>query len=133
MKKVLFLGSKNIGLECLKTLHKKRRHYNYEITGALTNKRGKKIIDFCNTNNIRLIENLNDILNDTKFDIGISVQYHKILKIKHIKRAKEIMLNLHMAPLPEYRGCNQFSYAIIDKLNFFGSTIHEINEEYMGR
>jgi methionyl-tRNA formyltransferase len=32
-----------------------------------------------------------------------------------------------MAPLPEYRGCNQFSYAIIDGVDTFGVTIHQIN------
>ena len=31
-----------------------------------------------------------------------------------------------MAPLPEYKGCNQFSFAIIDEVNEFGTTIHEI-------
>jgi methionyl-tRNA formyltransferase len=29
-----------------------------------------------------------------------------------------------MAPLPEYRGCNQFSFAIIDDVKEFGTTLH---------
>jgi methionyl-tRNA formyltransferase len=33
-----------------------------------------------------------------------------------------------MAPLPEYRGCNQFSFAIIDKAKEFGTTIHRLEE-----
>ena len=32
-----------------------------------------------------------------------------------------------MAPLPEYRGSNQFSYAIIDGKTEFGTTIHRID------
>ena len=45
-----------------------------------------------------------------------------------IEKAKEITVNLHMAPLPEYRGCNQFSYCIINEDNFFGTTIHKLEE-----
>ena len=31
-----------------------------------------------------------------------------------------------MASLPEYRGCNQFSFAIIDKAETFGTTLHQL-------
>lgn len=57
-------------------------------------------------------------------DILYSVQYHELLQPRHIEQAKTIALNLHMAPLPEYRGCNQFSFAIIDKKEEFGTTLH---------
>ena len=33
-----------------------------------------------------------------------------------------------MAPLPEYRGCNQFSFAIIDGATEFGTTLHRLEE-----
>lgn len=33
-----------------------------------------------------------------------------------------------MAPLPEYRGCNQFSFAIIEEREEFGTTIHLLDE-----
>jgi methionyl-tRNA formyltransferase len=52
-----------------------------------------------------------------------SVQYHQILKQVDINKAK-LALNLHMAPLPEYRGANQFSIAIIESKKEFGTTIH---------
>ena len=61
-------------------------------------------------------------------DVLYSVQYHQILKPAQIAKAAEIALNLHMAPLPEYRGANQFSYAIIDGATTFGTTIHAIDE-----
>ena len=32
-----------------------------------------------------------------------------------------------MAPLPEYRGCNQFSFAIYNGEKEFGTTIHKID------
>lgn len=66
------------------------------------------------------------------FDILISIQYHKILKKKHISKAKQIAINLHMAPLPEYRGSNQFSFAIINGDSIFGTTIHKLEESIDG-
>ena len=33
-----------------------------------------------------------------------------------------------MAPLPEYRGCNQFSFAIVDGKKEFGTTLHKMEE-----
>jgi methionyl-tRNA formyltransferase len=60
-------------------------------------------------------------------DIIYSVQYHQLLKAVHIAQAQVIAVNLHLAPLPEYRGCNQFSFAIMDEAKSFGVTIHEID------
>ena len=71
---------------------------------------------------------MDEFINLESFDIAISVQYHKILKKHHIEKAEEIIINLHIAPLPEYRGCNQFSYAIINRDKEFGTTIHRLEE-----
>jgi len=128
MKKIVFLGSKEIGLECLKYLFNNRKSLGVEIIGVLTNKRGKEIVNFCKFNNIYILKNLKEYLEIDFVDIGISIQYHQILKKEHIDKAKEITINLHMAPLPEYRGCNQFSYAIINKDTEFGTTIHRLEE-----
>jgi methionyl-tRNA formyltransferase len=34
-----------------------------------------------------------------------------------------------MAPLPEYRGANQFSYALIEEKKEFGTTIHKMDAQ----
>ena len=60
------------------------------------------------------------------------MQYNEILKQKHIDQAKVIAINLHMAPLPEYRGCNQFSFAIIDKAIEFGTSLHRLETNIDG-
>jgi len=127
-KKVVFLGSKKIGLECLKILNHSSKALNYEIVGVLTNNRGCDIKQYSLKNNLPLLSSLEEYLKLEKVDICISVQYHKILKKIHIKKAKELIVNLHMAPLPEYRGCNQFSYAIINNDKEFGTTIHILDE-----
>jgi methionyl-tRNA formyltransferase len=127
-KKVVFLGSKDIGLECLQILNDNQRKLNYDIVGVLTNKRGEMIQEYSLENNLRILNSLDEYLSLEQVDIAISIQYHEILKRIHIQKAKELIINLHMAPLPEYRGCNQFSLAIIEDKKAFGTTIHKLEE-----
>ena len=131
MKKVVFMGAKKIGLLCFKELLEKHLNGNCEIVGVLTRSTkldGEESIEnLCNQHNIHLLSSLDDYLTLPKVDIMISVQHNEILNKEHIEKAQDIAVNLHLAPLPEYRGCNQFSYAIIDNAKWFGATIHEIN------
>jgi methionyl-tRNA formyltransferase len=128
MKNVVFLGSKDIGFKCLEFLFDNQKKFDYNLLGVLTNHRGQKIIDYCNNNNIRIISNLEEYILMENVDFAISIQYHQILKRIHIDVANDLTINLHMAPLPEYRGCNQFSFAIINGENTFGTTIHKLEE-----
>ncbi|MDA8824354.1 formyltransferase family protein [Schleiferiaceae bacterium] len=132
MKKVLFLGSKPIGHYCLLLLIEKQAELGIELVGALSNDNSrfdptKSISKLCELNQVPFIEDLDQIL-DMDVDIMISVQYHLILKKPHIDVAKEIAVNLHMAPLPEYRGCNQFSFALFNQSKVFGTTLHRLEE-----
>lgn len=54
------------------------------------------------------------------------------MKEKHIALARKLAINLHMAPVPEYRGCNQFSFAILDEAREFGTTIHKLDTSIDG-
>lgn len=128
IKNVAILCSKTIGLECLRILFQKQNLFDYKIVAVLTNQRGKEIIEFCHKKKLNVIKNLTEYRSLKNIDIAISVQYHKILKSDDINVANEITINLHMAPVPEYRGCNQFSFAIINKESTFGTTLHVIDE-----
>lgn len=128
MKRVVFLGGKEIGYFCLSYLLANRASLNIEVVGVLTSNKSVSSSDFsfpdlCKQHGTPIYGELDALLN-LDFDILISVQYHKILKKEHIDRAKQIAVNLHMAPLPEYRGCNQFSFAIIDDAKEFGTSLH---------
>jgi len=130
-KKIVFLGSKPIGYECFAHMLAKREELNIEIVGLLTHARKEfgnahDLSTLAEEHKITIIEDENDI---PACDILYSVQYHKILKQEQINKASEIAVNLHMAPLPEYRGSNQFSYAIIDDKKEFGTTIHQIDTQ----
>ncbi|MBK7763040.1 MAG: hypothetical protein IPI46_06655 [Bacteroidetes bacterium] len=126
---LLFLGSKPIGYHCLLYLLQNRELLQIEIVGLMTNdnpvfSKSLSLKSLANEYQIPLIDHLDDI---PKADYIYSVQYHEILKAHHIAKAKKIAVNLHMAPLPEYRGCNQFSFAIVDEKKEFGTTIHKIH------
>jgi methionyl-tRNA formyltransferase len=128
-KKVVFLGSKPIGYECLEYLIARKDELNIEIAGLVTHNRK----EFGNAHDLNVLAHehqvpILDTLEDLPdCDIIYSVQYHEILKQQHIDKAQQAAVNLHMAPLPEYRGSNQFSFAIIDEKQEFGTTIHKID------
>lgn len=126
---MVFLGSKPVGYQCLQYLVEQKDELNIEIIAIRTQHRK----EFADENNLEALAaayhipilNTLDVLPEC--DIICSVQHHEILKEHHINKAKQIAVNLHLAPLPEYRGCNQFSFAIMDNAREFGATIHEIN------
>ncbi|MGD1846750.1 MAG: formyltransferase family protein [Salibacteraceae bacterium] len=137
MKALIFLGSKEIGYECLLYLIEQRERLGVRIAGVLTNdrslgKNGPSIKELCAKQDLKLISSLDQLLEQPDCDFLVSVQYHEILKTPHIRKARKLAVNLHMAPLPEYRGANQFSFAIIDRYPVFGTTIHQLEESVDG-
>ena len=133
MKSIAFLGAKSVGFACLKILEGLQKEGGFSIDAVFTNMSrnaeiNKNMVDYAIGKGMNVYEEIDEILNLEKFDYIVSVQYHKILKKQHIDCAKELAINLHMAPLPDFRGCNQFSYAIINNATEFGTTLHVINE-----
>jgi methionyl-tRNA formyltransferase len=127
--RIVFLGSKPIGFHCLQFLLEQKEALNIEVVGLCTRLRKEfsgenDLTALAQKYNIPVLSSLNDI---PECDIIYSVQHHELLKAEHIERAKIIAVNLHLAPLPEYRGCNQFSFAIMDEAKEFGATIHQID------
>ena len=123
---IIFLGSKPIGYECLSWLISQQQSLNITVAGVLTQTRSEfgtahNLAQLAESHGIPVIADLNDL---PECDILYSVQYHQILKAEHIARARNIAVNLHMAPLPEYRGSNQFSFAILEGKTEFGTTVH---------
>ena len=129
-KSIVFLGSKPVGYQCLQYLIAKADGLHLEITGVLTQIR-KEFSDECDVATLATSAGIPVIKYPEEIpacDVLYSVQYHKILKKETIAKAALAAVNLHMAPLPEYRGSNQFSYAIIEGKTEFGATIHLIDE-----
>lgn len=126
---VVFMGSKPIGYHCLEFLIQKADHMNISILGILTNDNSRfdanlSLRQLAQHHQIQIIESLSEV---PTCDYIVSVQYHEILKQGDINKAQKIAVNLHMAPLPEYRGCNQFTFAILDNKKIFGTTLHKMD------
>lgn len=133
MKKqtINFLASKNIGYQCFKYLVNEKDNLGLEVNCLLINENNKSVANeemktLAQKHHINILHSLNDM---AEADFVYSVQYHQILKQPDINKANIIALNLHMAPLPEYRGCNQFTFAILDDKKEFGVTIHQIDTQ----
>lgn len=128
--RIVFLGSKPIGYQCLQYLIAQKDALDIELVGLRTRIRkefgeaGSDLSALAAEAGIPLLSSLDEI---PECDIIYSVQHHELLRAKHIRKAKRIAVNLHLAPLPEYRGCNQFSFAIMDEAREFGVTLHEID------
>ena len=123
---IIFLGSKPIGYECLSWLINQQTTLNIKIAGVLTQERTEfgtthSLVQLAAQHNIPIIASPDEM---PECDIIYSVQYHQILRAEHIAKAKNMAVNLHMAPLPEYRGSNQFSFAILEDKTEFGTTVH---------
>ena len=123
-----FLGAKEIGAECLKTLLAYCQQRSSNVVGVFTNPRGEEVRSIAAAHSIPVHDNLESLITLPKATFLISVQYHKILRKRHLERAERFAVNLHMAPLPEYRGCNQFSFAIANGDREFGATLHVMDE-----
>lgn len=59
---------------------------------------------------------------------AFSIKFPHILKKSFIDRVCVPILNFHTAPLPELRGVDTTSWAIVDGLDSFGVTVHIIDE-----
>jgi methionyl-tRNA formyltransferase len=125
MREVTFLGGKEVGARCLEQLIERSSDLGFRISAVLPTPQGVTVRELAEKHELPIVSTLGEL---PDCDVMISVQYHQILKIRDIQKAKSIAVNLHMAPLPEYRGCNQFSLAIINDDKEFGVTIHQLTE-----
>ncbi len=133
MKSLVFLGNKEIGYKTLEYLIDNSSSLGLDISACMTadkmlGETDCSITGLCRDAGINTIVSLDELIGLPKVDIIISVQFHQILKKEHIEKARQIAVNLHMAPLPDYRGCNQFSFAILDRAKEFGTSLHRIEQ-----
>lgn len=136
-KNVVFLGSRPVGYRCLSFLLFEQDKLGINLLGVLTDddirfNKDLSLISLCEDNDIPIIPSLEAMRKMEGIDILVSVQYHEILKQPDLAVAQDIAVNLHMAPLPEYRGCNQFSFAILNGDDTFGTTIHRMDTSIDG-
>lgn len=91
-------------------------------TGSIKNWAKDNEIPFVNSGNYRDISE-KEI---QQADLVVSIFYDKIIKKDFIDKCKKI-INLHNAPLPKYRGVSPINWALKNKEQEHGVTIHEIS------
>jgi methionyl-tRNA formyltransferase len=123
---IVFLVAKPIGLGCLEiTLDEIDLGLDAKIVGVGTGERGDECLKLANERNLFTFGDPDQI---PQCDLLLSIQYDRIVTSDVISRCGTA-INLHLAPLPEYRGCNQFSFAIVDGASHFGATLHLMEAE----
>jgi methionyl-tRNA formyltransferase len=142
-KKVLFLGQKPLGEGCFHILEDYKQ---LDIVGAVSNVdidktwwKTNKIYSCCKEKNIPFIENsrrneesIRSLIQETDADVLLSIQHPWILSPSLLKLVNYNALNLHMAKLPDYKGWNGFSHAILNEDNEYYITLHWISDDLDG-
>lgn len=132
--KVIFLGSRDLGYKTLKWLIEDSR---FDVVGVcLYPNNGKR---FWETDPRELSqqfgipERSEEDLEKIEFDIGISVNYHKVIKESTLKLANRGFWNIHHSYNLRLRGRNITTHAIlrsnIDNIHYHGTTLHKMVTE----
>jgi len=128
--KIVVLGEKPQGATWLKYLINSSL---FDIVAGVP-RHGKKNIwwdgecfaDILNSNGIPIVKRQD--LHNISYDILWSLMYGFIIEGELIDKAN-IGLNLHEAPMPKYRGCNGYTYAILNGDKSYGTSFHVLSAE----
>ena len=131
MRDVIFLGDKHVGARCLELLLENADDWNVRVVGVVPGRSNnpfqqgpRTVTEIAASKGIEIIESLP--LAEPP-DHLVSVQYHAVLKPEELAvRPGGSAMNLHLAPLPEYRGASQFTFAILNEEDEFGVTLHQM-------
>ncbi len=133
-----FLGQKPIGTACLEALLNEFDSSTIKFVISNTDPKGwwndNKIFKIAKSRSIRFFD-FNEVNNEllhklvVENDISylLSIQYNKIIAREVLDSVNIASYNLHLAPLPLYRGWHSASHSILNGDSIFGSTIHLIN------
>lgn len=132
MLKVLYCGARWLGMECLKELLK---YPDVEIVAAVV-PRKKQNVWWADVVDEDVAADLGIEVISWKtatqlrgLDLVFSVLHGPIFKEPFISSIRSGILNLHPAPPPFYRGCNSYAHALINGEQWYGVTLHYVDEE----
>lgn len=99
-------------------VYTKKRHIN----------KIKQFLDSLNIENKIYTTKDNPEINN--FELGVSYCYPRKINEPLLSTPKKGFINYHPAPLPKYKGPNEYENAIKNKEMDWGVTVHKMNEEY---
>ena len=141
---IWFFGSKPIGYKCLDYL---LQHNNIKVSYVIA--RAKDYEGWWNKGKKDKIR-VRDLAEDKNIPVFTHKEFleffntqelerpHLVISVEHGDRIPKAILeyaiiggmNLHLAPLPMYRGCNTFSHAIINGDEEYWVTMHWMSPEF---
>lgn len=138
---ILFLGQKEIGERCFLLLYQlwQKKVINLVVCSNVSKDvwwNSNAIYLYCKEASIPFISNearndelINNCISSYGVSSIVSVQHNWILRDETLKLVKYSAFNLHLAKLPEYQGYNTFNYAILNKEEKYGVTIHWMTQQ----
>ena len=135
MIKILCLGSRTESIQCMKYLVKNVD--NIKIVGSVphfTAQPESVIRDYENIiTKFEIPKFKFQEINHLNYDLGLSFLFDKKIQSQEVDKPKLGFINLHLGPLPRFRGANSITYAIKrarkDKIYNFGVTMHYMDYE----
>lgn len=138
MYNLLLLAQKPIGMDCYSYI-RQLSSSKMLLSGVVTNKstnnwwrnndiyldcmaHGLTIIDNSRSNNDEIIQ----FINRHKVNLIVSIQHSWILSEQILKAVNFQAYNLHLAKLPEYKGYNTFTHALLNREKEYSVTMHKM-------
>lgn len=133
------MGQKPLGERGFEILAK---HPDIEVVGVVSNQHAEGtwwktngLFRHCTEKNIPFVDNaarneeeIKKLLQEKEVDFLLSLQHPWILSPFLLQCVGYNALNLHMAKLPDYKGWNGFSHAILNEDTEYGLTLHWISD-----
>ena len=138
--RILFLGQKPIGQQTFARL--KKCHDDIKVVGVVSNVSlnvwwgDNEIYRACVEEALPFVSNdrrnndeILDLVHNQKVTCVITVQHPWILPKSIIDAVHGFAFNLHLAPLPSFKGWYAANHAILQGVKKFGVSIHWVTEE----
>ncbi len=130
--RVLLLGRKRVAANVMRSL---RRDARFDLRGIVTDSHlaGSPALAAAELEGVQVLEHqeVESLAERGKMpvDLVLSVLYWRRLKGAMLfPEARLGVINFHPAPLPEYKGCGGYNFAILDGLSEWATTAHYVDE-----
>ena len=131
--RVAYFGGGPIGIEVLRFLARQRE---VEIVAVAAWPRSRpawwgspELADVARELQLPTVDS-EDTLSNIPFDVLFSVYYDRLIQKGVLDLPKIAAINVHAAPLPDYRGRFTFLYAILNGESEYGATLHVMDEGF---
>lgn len=129
-QKVLFVGTRPLATRCLQYLLSRLPRDRFAgILGLQPGEYGwwsghgvPELWELARDHEIPLVQERD--LPDLDFDLLLCCFWATIFKEDVLAKPRYGCINLHTAPLPDYRGCHAYNHAILNRADRFGTTMH---------